>query len=141
MLRRAGGVGRQVEGYRGFKPLRQMSGSAAMSRLGWLDRRSRIGFYILLLLIAYGGLALAALTVWGAWTYPTIGDVTKIVGTGTEPDRVAVYRDLRSDWLATVKDLGMTFTITPVLTLLGTVIGYIFRGSASEEPGDGEKSR
>lgn len=52
-----------------------------------------------------------------------------------DQDRVAVYRDLRSEWLSTVKDLGLTFTITPVLPLLGTVIGYIFRGSTKGSGG------
>ncbi len=114
-----------------------------MKRLSWMDQRSRIGFYVLLLLIAYGTLALGALTIWGIWTYPKTGEVSAVIGAQTaEQDRVAVYRELRSDWLSTIKDLGLTFTITPVLTLLGTVVGYIFRGQA-EQPspgGSGEPS-
>lgn len=98
-----------------------------------MDPRSRIGFYILILLISYGMLALGVLTMWGVWTYPSIGDVSAVIGAQTtDQDRVAVYRDLRADWLSTIKDLGLTFTITPVLTLLGTVIGYIFRGTTED---------
>jgi hypothetical protein len=44
----------------------------------------------------------------------------------THEGAVAGWREARASWLTEVKELGQLFILTPLLPLLGTVLGYIF---------------
>lgn len=124
-----------------MRPWKAATGTGSLSetlarspnmQLPWIGYRI---FKWLLLLIT----TLLLLLVVYAWrTYPDATAVDDLLVAGaTPPERLAVLEALRSSWLTSVKDLGQMFVLTPVIPLLGAVVGYIFgvsrQLSASEQ--------
>ena len=86
--------------------------------------RSVLGYRIfkwLFLLVT--GLFVAVIT-YAVLTYPQEETILRLAG--KETDLVSVYKQARADWLDSVKDLGQTFLLAPLLPLLTAVLGYIF---------------
>lgn len=78
----------------------------------------------------------ALLVLYGWATYPRIEEIRSLAGTG--PEAIAAYSKARADWVASVKDLGQLFLITPILPLLSAVLGYMFgrNETVAEDPED-----
>lgn len=87
---------------------------------------ARLGYRIFKWLLALTVLLLAVLTWYGLISYPNEADVNTAVNGQATPDRLAAAKQLQTDWLQQVKDLGQLFLLTPVFPLIGAVIGYIF---------------
>lgn len=96
----------------------------------------RLGFSIFVALLVTSGVLFAALMTFAATTYPELSQVTGLVA--ENGDKLASWQAAQDDWRTSVKDLGTTFLVTPVLPLLGIVIGYIFGERARAERGQGE---
>lgn len=87
-----------------------------------------------LLWLVVGMIALLVLYGWA--TYPRIDEIRSLAGAGS--DATAAYTKARADWVASVKDLGQLFLITPILPLLSAVLGYMFgrNETVGEDPED-----
>lgn len=87
-----------------------------------------------LLWLVVGMIALLVLYGWA--TYPRIDEIRSLAGTGA--DATAAYTKARADWVASVKDLGQLYLITPILPLLSAVLGYMFgrNETVAEDPED-----
>lgn len=48
----------------------------------------------------------------------------QLIGDGEEA--LTAWREARSEWIAQFKDMGQVFLVSPILPLLGAVLGYIF---------------
>jgi hypothetical protein len=86
---------------------------------------ARTGLTILLGLGALVLIELGLLVLYAWGTYPDSQDFVGL----QQPmptDAADVMRQARSDWIASIKDLGQLFLITPLFSLIGVVIGYIF---------------
>lgn len=94
--------------------------------------RGVLGYRIFKWLLLLVAVFIALLTVYGFLTYPKLADSRTLAG--PNGDAVAAFRQARADWLSSVKDLGQIFLITPVLPLIGAVLGYIF-GRNEQDPG------
>jgi hypothetical protein len=97
--------------------------------------RTRLGREILLWLLVLVFIELSLLSIYAFWTYPRIGDITRVAG-GQNADLQKAWLDARSAWVTSVKDLGQIFLLTPVFPLIGAVIGYMF-GRQEESFGTG----
>ena len=84
----------------------------------------RLGREIFLWLLALVALELILLSMYAFWTFPGIGDVAQM--TEAAADRNKNWTEARSAWVASLKDLGQIYLLTPVLPLIGAVIGYMF---------------
>lgn len=98
-----------------------------------------IGWRAFQLLVGFVGLSLAALAVFAWSTYPSLPEVMAAMAepagpvvTSAQPcevagpDAASLWSQARTEWLAGIKELGQMFVLTPLLPLLGTVLGYIF---------------
>ncbi|MGH8906820.1 MAG: hypothetical protein ACRD0K_09970 [Egibacteraceae bacterium] len=74
-----------------------------------------IGWWVFRLLLAFIGLSFAALGVFAWLTYPS---------TAAAPP--ALWQEARAQWFGQVKEMGQIFILTPLLPLLGAVLGYMF---------------
>lgn len=93
--------------------------------------RGVLGYKIFKWLLLLVGVLLFLLTMYAVFTYPSPSDARLLAD---DPAGAAVaYGQLKSDWLSSVKDLGQIFIITPVLPLIGAVLGYIF-GKDEQSP-------
>lgn len=92
------------------------------------NRRTIVGLVIFIVLSVWVLGALSILTWWGWYTYPSFDDAEALAAGIEDSDALVVLKELRSEWLSTVKDLGLTLTVTPATALLSAVIGYILRG-------------
>ena len=87
--------------------------------------RTRLGRDIFLCLLGLVLIELTLLSIYAFWTYPRLGDVTR-VAVGQNADLQKAWLDARSAWVTSLKDLGQIFLLTPVFPLIGAVIGYMF---------------
>lgn len=94
--------------------------------------RGVLGYRIFKWLLLLVAVLLALLTLYAYLTYPDLKDIQALAG--RDGDAMNAYSQARSDWLSSVKDLGQIFIITPVLPLIGAVLGYIF-GRNEQVPG------
>jgi len=92
-----------------------------------------LGFRIFKWLIALTVFMLLLLVVYGWTTYPNRSDYFPTSSAGpTDPWKA--YQDARDSWVTQIKDLGQLFVLTPLVPLMGAVIGYIF-GKAEKRDG------
>lgn len=79
---------------------------------------------------------MAILVFYGWATYPRIDEIRSLAG--TRPEGIAAYTEARAAWVASVKDLGQLYLITPILPLLSAVLGYMFgrNETVAEDPED-----
>jgi hypothetical protein len=87
-----------------------------------------VAWRVFLVLVAFMGLAYLSIAGFALSTYPSLKDFPS----GTVVD----LRAARAEWLAATKELGQTFVLTPLLSLLGAILGYLFgreRRTSSEE--------
>lgn len=146
-----------------------------------------IGWNAFRLLLGFIGVSLALLTIYAWFTYPRLGDFTKLAAppspsasprtltspssappaptpsatgntgpangsgsgsaapavstssaspaTPTTTDAVTMWSTARKDWEGQLRDLGGLFIITPLVPLLGTILGYIFGRQESQGSG------
>jgi hypothetical protein len=87
--------------------------------------RTRLGRDVFLWLLGLVFLELSLLSIYAVWTYPRLGDITRIA-VGQNADLQKAWLDARSAWVTSLKDLGQIFLLTPVFPLIGAVIGYMF---------------
>jgi hypothetical protein len=73
--------------------------------------------------VAVTAAALVLLAGFGILTYPRLEEVERMAGGATA---ISVHRELTGEWFARIKDLGQLFILTPLLPLLGVILGYIF---------------
>ncbi|HJT91750.1 MAG TPA: hypothetical protein VJ777_07370 [Mycobacterium sp.] len=85
-----------------------------------------IGLYLFQLLAALVALSLVCLVLYGWLTFPRLGEVRKALGPNADVDGLRSWQEMRGQWSSDLKDLAQLFVVTPLLPLLGTVIGYIF---------------
>jgi hypothetical protein len=132
-------------------PASQISIEELLARAGGLAPASPpplevIGWWAFRLLLAFIGLSFLALAVFAWQTYPSLEyfDQTRMVagqsssitqptmelmnapGDNTNLAPLAMWQEAREQWFAQIKDLGQVFILTPLLPLLGAVLGYIF---------------
>ena len=93
--------------------------------------RGVLGYRIFKWLLLVVAVFIALLTLYGFLTYPKLAYSQTLAG--PHGDAVAAFREARADWLTSVKDLGQMFLITPILPLIGAVLGYIF-GRNEQDP-------
>lgn len=87
---------------------------------------AQLGYKIfkwLLLLIA---VVAALLSVYALTTYPSLQEVQNLTAGQQDVDALQAWRETRSEWVDQFKDLGQLFLVTPIVPLLGAVLGYIF---------------
>lgn len=79
---------------------------------------------------------IALLVLYGWATYPRIDEIRSLAGAGLEA--TAAYTEARAAWVASIKDLGQLYLITPILPLLSAVLGYMFgrNETVAEDPDD-----
>lgn len=80
-------------------------------------------FRYLLLLIAFVGVLLV---VYALTTYPSQDEIQEIIGNAEGVEALQAWRETRAEWVDQFKDLGQLFLVTPIVPLLGAVLGYIF---------------
>jgi hypothetical protein len=110
--------------------LRLLTGSGPLSEALSRDRTMQlpwIGYRMFKWLLALTIVLVVGLSMYAWLTYPSPESVRRLLGEETpSAERLQALRTLRGDWLASVKDLGQMFLLTPILPLLGAVAGYIF---------------
>jgi hypothetical protein len=87
-----------------------------------------IGWRAFLVLVAFIGVSYVVMAVFAWSIYPqlsTFGIEVNAPGL-CAPGTVARWQDTHEQWLATIKELGQLFIVTPLLPLLGAVLGYVF---------------
>ena len=87
---------------------------------------ARVGYKIFLWLLLLILLLALLLMIYAWWTYPRLGDVVALVAEQPDVDPLQAWRDTRAEWVTQFKDLGQLFLVSPVIPLLGAVLGYIF---------------
>lgn len=82
-----------------------------------------IGLEAFRALLVFTGFSLLLLAVFGWLTYPGLEAVERL----EEPGNVlATFQEQQAEWFTRIKDLGQLYILTPLLPLLGLVLGYIF---------------
>jgi heme A synthase len=131
-------------------PASQISIEELLARAGGLAPASPpplqlIGWWAFRLLLGFIGLSFLALAVFAWRTYPSLEYFDQARVQAEQPSTVvqpmelvtapgasnnlaplALWQEAREQWFAEIKDLGQVFILTPLLPLLGAVLGYIF---------------
>jgi hypothetical protein len=76
-----------------------------------------VAWRVFLVLVAFMAVAYLSIAAFAVSTYPSLKDFPS----GTVVD----LRNARAEWLAATKELGQTFVLTPLLSLLGAILGYL----------------
>lgn len=106
-----------------------------------------VGWWAFRMLLAFVGVSYLVLALFAWRTYPASRDSVDVGAVNMaaqvpqpaapELEDTVRLREARAEWLAEVKELGQMFILTPVLPLLGAVLGYLFgreqRAASSEE--------
>lgn len=96
---------------------------------------SRLGYQIFKWLIGLICAFVIVLCLFAVFTYPRLEDIRGLVPSGT--DALGPWREMRAEWMTQFKDLGQLYLVTPILPLLGAVMGYIFGRHQSETDSPG----
>jgi hypothetical protein len=132
-------------------PASQISIEELLARAGGLAPASPpplqvIGWWAFRLLLAFIGLSFIALAIFAWRTYPSLEYFDQARVAAEQPSPItqppmelvtaprdgdnlaplAMWQEAREQWFAQIKDLGQVFILTPLLPLLGAVLGYIF---------------
>jgi hypothetical protein len=83
------------------------------------------------------GVAFVLLAGFGWATYPHLSAVARAYGPGHGIEAFAAWHEAQKEWFANLKDVGQLFVVTPLLPLLGTVLGYTF--GRREAPSNNER--
>jgi hypothetical protein len=95
-----------------------------------------IGWRVFLVLVAFIGVSYLVMAVFAWSIYPHLSafgtemNTPELCASGT----VARWRNAHEQWLATIKELGQLFIVTPLLPLLGAVLGYVFGRERKDLP-------
>jgi hypothetical protein len=98
--------------------------------------RTVLGYLIFKWLLLLIGILLGLLTVYGVLSYPSISDARSLAG--ASGDAGVILQQAKAEWVSSIKDLGQIFLITPVLPLLGAVLGYIFGRHEQASPSNSD---
>lgn len=76
------------------------------------------------------GVGMLLLSGFAVMTYPRLEEVERVAG---QTNALTTHGELVAAWFSRVKDMGQVFILTPLLPLLGLILGYIFgRAKPSE---------
>jgi hypothetical protein len=87
---------------------------------------AQLGFSIFKYLILLFGLVAFVLALYAVATYPRLESVLRFVNEESDLDALKAWRETRAEWFSQFKDMGQLFLVTPIVPLLGAVLGYIF---------------
>jgi hypothetical protein len=85
---------------------------------------TEFGYKVFKWLLCLVGLLFLALALFATVTYPSLAEAKALAG--PQGNVGTALGDARTQWFSQVKDVGQLFLVTPVLPLLGTVLGYMF---------------
>ena len=83
-----------------------------------------LGYIIFKWLLLITGVLLTLLVTYGIATYPQFAHYKSLAT--SKNNALSLYAAAQAQWSNNIKGFGETFLITPIIPLIGTVLGYIF---------------
>jgi hypothetical protein len=94
--------------------------------------RMLLGYWVFLWLLGLLAVFAGLLVVYAVCTFPRFSDIQAALANQSQADMLKAYTDARSAWVGQFKDIGQLYVISPIVPLLGAVLGYIFGHQTSK---------